>query len=123
MFRIHGLFIGLVMWKISQSNEFKLIKNKIGLLSSLHFNTIAIFLIFSGILVPTSITTAQPFVTLVVSIIFGMVLLLSMCNEKRVFGYFNSVFVFFGKISYSLYLSHLLVFHTGLYIINYFGLD
>ncbi|HGB5419592.1 TPA: acyltransferase family protein [Salmonella enterica subsp. enterica serovar Muenchen] len=95
MFRIHGLFIGLVMWKISQSNEFKLIKNKIGLLSSLHFNTIAIFLIFSGILVPTSITTAQPFVTLVVSIIFGMVLLLSMCNEKRVFGYFNSVFVFF----------------------------
>lgn len=121
MFRIHGLFIGLVMWKISQSNRFELIKNKLGLLSSLHFNTIVLFLIFSGVLIPTSITSAQPFVTLVVSIIFGMVLLLSLCNEKRLFGYFNFVFVFFGKISYSWYLSHLLVFHAGLYIINHYG--
>ncbi|HEB4872978.1 TPA: acyltransferase [Kluyvera ascorbata F0526] len=111
MFRIHSLFIGLIAWKISQASVFTLMSNKLNALPNLQLNLIVLFLFFSGILIPTSILSAQPFVSLVVGIIFGLALLLSLCMKNALFGYFNFIFVFSEE-----YLI-LYTYHTWLYSI------
>lgn len=123
MFRMHGLFIGLLCWKISSLQAFSEIKSKINSLSSLYINGIILFLLLSVLILPRAINQAFPFVSLVDCILLGIGLLLAICYKDKLFGKAGHIFVFFGRIAYSMYLSHLLIFHSCNHLMNKYNLN
>lgn len=110
MFRANALFVGLLVWFITQLPPFEIIKNALNKQSSVM--VIAMFMLallsasflsypyqrFGGI--------AYTITALILSIAFFVVSF----YQKPVFGIFNIALASIGNISFSLYLCHLPVF-------------
>lgn len=124
MFRFHALFIGLILWKISTLKEFNLIKSMINSLNPLKIHAILLFFLLSALMLNKSIHGYQFTVNFFISLMLGCGMLIAISYEKLLFfKYLSKFLIFMGKIAFSLYVSHIMVFAVSVYIINKFNLS
>lgn len=125
MFRFHSLFVGLLIWKISTQKEFGQIKTMMNRLSTIKVHSILIFLLLSALTLTRSINNNYQFSTnLLIAIMLGAAMLIAIAYDKGFFVcHLSGILIFMGKISYSLYISHIIIFDTGSYLLKRFGLD
>ena len=123
MFRFHGLFIGLILWKVSTKEEFGQIKTVLNRLSPLKIHAFLLFFLLSALMLTKSINGYQFSTHLFTGIMLGLAMFIAITFDNVLFFKgFSNFLIFIGKISFSLYVSHMLVFFTGDYLFRRFEL-
>ncbi|MBH9969766.1 MULTISPECIES: acyltransferase [unclassified Commensalibacter] len=110
LFRINSLFFGLLTWKITSNKNFGKIKERINNLSTIKINLIIFFMLLSILLNTKILSDFYVFMNVYASILFSLCMLIAVARENYIFNYINYFFIFLGKISYSVYLSHILIY-------------
>ena len=113
MFRMHSLFIGVLFWKVTTTefySQFRQIIN--GKKNQIKFFSILITLCL--IAVSRALPEYVSILSTLSGIVFGFILILFYGLESGVLNRkVSAIFEFFGKIAFSLYLIHMLVFTIG----------
>jgi peptidoglycan/LPS O-acetylase OafA/YrhL len=118
MFRANALFAGLLVWFISQSSPFGVIKESLNKYSSTIILTIFSVIIVSACFLSYPYQIFGGVSYTIISVILSMAFVVITFYEKPVFTGFNRFLIGVGNISFSLYLCHLPVFVLAKYIFS-----
>lgn len=119
MFRFHALFLGLLIWKISTTEEFNQIKDIINLLNPLQVHAILLFFLLSALTLTKSINGYQFSTNLFTALMLSFALFIAISyNKVLLTKYLSDFLIFMGKIAFSLYVSHIMVFALGVYFLD-----
>lgn len=123
MFRFNCLFIGIILWRITTTSFYDELSLKINSIRYVTILIISAFFIFCLLISSKSLSEYSPALSTISGVVFGTILLVFYALRDDIFGrVVGAVFQYLGKISFSLYLSHILVFIISVDVVSCFKL-
>lgn len=113
MFRVHSLFIGVLFWKITTTEFYSQFKQSISN-RRIQIKIFSIIITVCLIIISKALPQYVTVLSTLSGVVFGFILILFYGVDSRILNSKISIFFeFFGKIAFSLYLIHMLVFTIG----------
>ncbi|MGL4726203.1 MAG: acyltransferase family protein [Scandinavium sp.] len=110
MFRANALFIGLLVWFITQLAPFEMIKNTLNKQHPAMIVTVFILALLSASFLSYPYQRFGGVAYTITALILSIAFVATSFYSRPVFGVFNNMLAGIGNISFSLYLCHLPIF-------------
>lgn len=107
LFRVNGLFIGLLLWKLSTLAVFEEIQAQIGALGAGRKAWVALLAVLAAAVVGSTFEAFESFRWTAVTLILAVAFALVAFSDELVFGVFSRPVEAIGTVSFSLYLCHI----------------
>jgi len=107
LFRANGLFMGLLLWKLSSLNQFRVVERDIEAMTATSKVLVIGLAVVSASLLAIALEPLASFRWAATTLVLAIPFMLAVCSSEAIFGALSRPLETVGQLSFSLYLCHI----------------